>query len=183
MVEWLAQNIFCSNAVWFWVMAQFFVILISLLFIYRQIKVQSLANMLRSLESMNKRWNSDEVVIGRQLISQKYGTDDKSINRYEELVLSFFEELALYVKTGVFDLPTVWELYSYNIEHYCPLTEPLIKEFRSSTNDQTYFSNFEYLYKRIIEHSKKQGAKGEIKSGVDLKKFTQGELQRLIEEK
>jgi len=50
-----------STSEWFWTMAQFLAVVLSLWFIYRQVKLQRLGNMVASLANLKARWHSPEI--------------------------------------------------------------------------------------------------------------------------
>lgn len=162
---------------WFWAMAQFFAIIISLFLILRQIRIQTHANMLALFAQMEQRWNSEPLQIARREICSTHG-QSKRITRSDEFVLSFFEDLGLYLKKNVLSADLMWEAHSYYIEHYWPILKPKIVEFRLKSNDQSWYSKFEYLVGRMEKRSRKNGS-GFEKSDEQLTRFLNGERERL----
>jgi hypothetical protein len=166
-----------NDSVWFWTMIQCLAVLGSLCFIARQIYHQRSSNMLATLFSLDERWKSASMVLARDHICRDYlfaGTE-KTIAQPEELVMCFFEEIGIYVRKGIFDVTTVWEFYSYYIEHYWVILQPRVKEYRINSQDQLWFSEFEYLYSRITKYSiKRKCPVG--KSDADIQKFVRGEI-------
>jgi hypothetical protein len=157
-------------------MAQAVVVLVSLVFIYRQIRAQRLANSLAALKALDDRWRSEPYLAARREIADSYPTTDKSLENSEYLVLSFFEEVGFYVAKGVFELEAVWEFYSYHLEHYWPILSQKIAELRAQENDQTYYTSAESLYKAFCKLSKKNGGVP-IKTEAQLQKFVSGEVK------
>jgi hypothetical protein len=72
----------------------------------------------------------------------------------------------------------MWEVQSYYVEHYWPVLEPKIVEFRLKSNDQSWYSNFEYLVGRMEKRSRKNGSTFK-KSDEQLMRFLNGERERL----
>jgi hypothetical protein len=173
------RNVIGPESSWFWAMATFFAILLSLIFIYRQVRHQRQANMLSTLACLDARWKSKEMLVARQHVCQDYQKNEKTISQPEDLVLSFFEEIGLYLRTGVFDISIVWEFYSYYAEHYWGILQPRITEFRASSQDKTWFSAFEYLATQLANHSKKRRAAPAEKTDEQIKKFIRGEVAKI----
>jgi hypothetical protein len=171
MWNWMIRNMFCEEASWFWSMAQFFAIAISLVLIYRQVRLQRQANMLQTLGSLDSRWNSQDMLASRKKACENYLTDQLRISREQSDVLAFFEDVGVYLQRGVFDIESVWDKYSYYIEHYWAMYQPHIIEFRAESKDPTWYEKFEMLKSKMEEFSKKKGLKVVGKSQEELKKF------------
>ena len=178
IVQIVVRNLIGSGSSWFWTMATFFVILLSLIFIYRQVRYQRYANMLSTLAHLDARWKSTEMINARRHVCEDYEKNEKTIFQPEELLLAFFEEIGHYLRRRVFDVSIVWEFYSYYVDYYWVIVEPRIKEFRTSSHDKTWFSEFEFLAKQLAEYSKKRRASTVEKTDEQVKKFIQGELNK-----
>ena len=74
---------------------------------------------------------------------------ETNINKPEHMVCSFFEEVGLYVKRGIFDRALVWEFYSFDIAHYWPMLEEPIRTLRTKFVDKSFFEHFEELHRTI----------------------------------
>jgi hypothetical protein len=167
---------FGEGSEWFWAMAQFFAITISLGLIYRQIKIQSQANMLNTLESLADKWNSQFLLRQRHEACAAYPQENLRIENAEGDVLGFFEDLGLYYKRGVFDIEIIWERYSYFVEYYWAMYYSSIYKYRSETADNTWFRCFENLYNAIQNYSKKECGMSAPKTEEQISKFIRGEL-------
>jgi hypothetical protein len=64
-------------------------------------------------------------------------------------VLDFLEKTALYVQHGAMDEDTAYSEFSYYVERYWPAAANLIKEFRQTERDPSYYSNLESWYGEI----------------------------------
>lgn len=180
IINWaisLLSNITGETSQWFWSMAQTFIILVSLIFIYRQVRVHRFSNMLQTLSSLREHWNSDTMLAARKTTCINYQKGTKKIGKAEGDVLGFFEELGLLLKKGVVSKEFIWETYSYFIEHYWSMLEPNIKEFRLSTNDNSWLDNFESLRKAIHRYSKKRKCPSSDKTEEEIKRFILGEIE------
>jgi hypothetical protein len=170
------QGIFGPGSEWFWGMAQFLVIAVTLFFINSQIKLQRLANALSSLFALREQWKSDKMRYARKVICGNQDPSLKAIGANEGAVLGFFEEIGVYLYSGVFDKRIIWDLYSYWIEHYWLILNPYIQEYRKNESDETLFERFESLYKCMSSISQRRGSQVR-KSDEQLRKFRKGEIQ------
>jgi hypothetical protein len=175
------QGIFGPGSEWFWAMAQFVVIAVPLFFINSQIKLQRLGNALSSLFALREQWNSEKMGYARKLICENQNPSSNKIGANEGAVLGFFEEIGLYLHSGVFDKRTIWDLYSYWIEYYWLILNPNIKECRKKESDETLFERFESLYLCMSNISRRRGLLVK-KSDEQLQKFREGEIQEFNNE-
>ncbi|HEX8131732.1 MAG TPA: hypothetical protein VF527_21735 [Pyrinomonadaceae bacterium] len=164
---------------WFWSMAQFLAVSLTLFFIYRQIKLQGYGNMLSSLNALQERWRAETLRNARRLVCESYQQKTNEINEPELLVAGFFEELGLYLKKKALETDLVWELYSFWIENYWRMLEPSILATRSKATDDSWFSNFQYLYEQMAVYSKQKGISMPADVEADIKTFIDVELQRI----
>ncbi len=177
--QWLLNNVIGPNSAWFWTMAQGVAVTLTLILIYRQLIAQRYANILSSIANLDQRWNSAEMRKARKALCAKHGSNNRSITQQDGLVLDFFEQMGLYLKKGVFTSDVLWELYSYYIEHYWSITQPLIDEFRLSTNDKTWYSSFQALYEAMQVQGRKRGITCDGKTQEQISQFIKGENERL----
>ncbi len=138
--------IFSEEGAWFWVMCQSLVVTITLVFILRQLKIQGSAHLVNSITVLDNRWKSQIMLKARRLTCEKYRPDRTSVDQATAQICYFFEEIGIYCKRSILDLETVWEIYSYDIEHYWMITKNGIHHLRKKKNDPTYYKNFQNLY-------------------------------------
>ena len=150
-------------------MAQFLAVAISLYFIYRQIRIQTHSNMLSTFAELERRWNGSAMLEARRTVCSD-NSGRLQIHRSEELILGFFEDLGLYLRREIFDADLLWELHSYYVEHYWPLLQPRIARLHTETKDETWYSNFDYLARRLSRISKRKGVRSD-KTPEQIQKF------------
>jgi hypothetical protein len=171
----LCFTIFGDESGAFWTMIGVLLLLISFLFVRRQLKIQNNSNMMNFIQSSENKWRSAEIIKQRKKVCSK---EDNSIDYETECILSFFEDLGILYKRNVIDLELIWEKFSYYVENYWIILEPNIRELQEKTNDKTWFENFEYLHKYVIRFSKKKtGNKNYKIQEEDLLKFKQSEIK------
>ncbi len=175
IITFFRMNSWGTESGWFWTMAQTIVIFASLWLILRQLQSQRCANLLIILNDMKSDWNSCKMIAARMEVCRHYGDKDKMISHIEERVLSFFEAVGIWEKRKVFSRRIVWEYYSYYIEHYWPILKPRIDELRKKTRDDSWYENFERLYKRMKFQSYLRRAPYGEKSDEEMRKFIESE--------
>lgn len=179
-ITWMLEPITGEKSMWFWGMAQFFVVAISLAFIYRQIKLHRQGNMLQAIAGIDQKWGTEAFIKYRHSTCDRYSQNTLKIDRSESEVLAFFEDLGIYLKRGVFDKSLLWDKYSYSIEHYWIMFEKHILEYRAQENDDTWFDQFEYLNSQMSEYANKKNFKYGARTKEEIKKFIRGEKEEAL---
>jgi hypothetical protein len=160
----------------FWIMVQAVGIVITLLLIWKQMRLQSAANMLRALSDFSKEWWSTELMDARKEVCKSFRDKKSPGDLAAERVSGFFETLGLYYKRNIIDTHLAWGLYSYYVEHYWPILQPTIIEMRRA--DKTIFTDFENFHDTMKAVSKKKNAPADIKPEEVLMEFAKSELAR-----
>jgi hypothetical protein len=172
----IGHNTIGTDSQWFWSFAQFVTVLIGLVFIYHQLKLQRMANSLSSLAEFENSWKSQEMMAARQEICGNVCDPKGGGTQSAERISCFFETLGLYLSRKVFDRAIIWELYSYYVEHYWPILKPKITEMRKG--DPTIYTAFEALHDKMRVFSEKRGAPSHEKSPEMLLEFAKSELEK-----
>lgn len=166
-----------DNSKPFWSIVQTLAIVSSLFLIYRQIRLYRSASMIQTLDSRREDWDSERMIGYRRTTCRGYQEGTRRIKMAEGEVLGFFEEMGLLLRKGVVSQEFVWETYSYYIEHYWPMLEANIREYRNSTGDDTWFENFQHLADSMQEYSKKRKCPTRAKTEEEISNFISGELE------
>src|SRR6266516_4110932 len=114
---------------WFWAMTQFVVVSITLLAIYRQIRVQGSANALQQLDSFNDHWESDRMLRTRLELALRLRRGDGFDALYPFLgtFVLFFEDLAALRAKGHVQTKYVWDSWGRTIQFWWALLAPAIE--------------------------------------------------------
>lgn len=83
-----------------------------------------------------------------------YPENYDELNKYADFVLDYFEDLGILLQRGLADEYIIWSTSCYYILRYWKACEKYIQLAREIEDDQTYFNDFEYLYKKIAEFDK-----------------------------
>lgn len=135
--------VFGPGSEWFWAMAQFIVLSVTGLAIYRQLRAQGSANALQAQAALVARWNAPEMVRLRvaTMMAIASGTSTQPVTL--RLVGNFFAEMAA-LRTHRHLRPTdSWEIWSGQIQLWWALVLPWISEIRSKNSG--LYGEFEEL--------------------------------------
>jgi hypothetical protein len=176
MLNFDLSKIFGHEGDWFWLMCQFLAVSITLIFILRQIRLQKDSHLVNSFTCLENRWNSIMMIQARRRTCERYRPGMTSITQPTAHVCYFFEELGVYCKRGILDKGIVWEIYSFDIEHYWIMVKNSILCFRRDLGDETFYNNFEFLYQEMLLMNRKQGAPLREKTSEDIASFIAYEL-------
>ena len=167
----LHHTVFGAGSEWFWTMIQSLAIIISLIFIYRQVRIQRDSNMLQMLSKMRESWDGPQMIKYRHTACENRLKSSRKIDAAESQVLGFFEEMGLFLRKGVLEEEFVWITYSYFIEHYWSMLEPNIKEFRLSSKDKSWFEEMETLRLSMRKYGWQKNIPTQDKTDAEVKGF------------
>jgi len=167
----ITTSVWGMDSEWLWTMMQFIAIVFGFIFIYEQIRLQAQANMLVALQAMSEKWVSEFMLQSRAHACAEYKRQKLEIGSAVGTVIGFFEDLGMYRTKGIFDLGIVWEQYSYFVEHYWSMYREAIVKFRQDTEDNSWYSHFETLFKEFQDYSAKKNAPTGIKNKAQIDAF------------
>jgi hypothetical protein len=142
---------------WFWSMAQFFAVVITLLGIYRQLKAQGAANALEKMKFIEDRWDSDWMSHVRLLsaLSVKYDNPPKGLGPAMVELANFWETLAGLVEDGHIRLSDVAG-WGRSCQMWWALMKPAIEAERTVQQAPIYES-WEGLERLMRAHDANRG--------------------------
>ena len=155
-------------------------IVLSALFVGIQLYLQRAAVLASSLFALNQRWNSRELLSSRRDVCRR-GLEETEIptslpDAWITIAL-FFEEIGSLTLKRSLDRQIIWDIYSWDIEHFYSLLEPEITEKRKLKGDTSFFERFEQLYDLMQEISEKRNVPRHGGSEEGLKKFCEEHYQ------
>ena len=153
----LLSNFIGECSTWFWTMVQALAVIITLIFIYKQVRAQRYGNMLTYSHILREYWESPRMVQSRKETCKNSKTGNRAIGSEEGNVLSFFEEIGLLVEKEAVSIEYAWEAYSYFIEYYWMILKPNIEKFRRDTNDDQWYCKFEILVGSMEKYAERKG--------------------------
>ncbi|MBM4294094.1 MAG: ribosomal-protein-alanine N-acetyltransferase [Deltaproteobacteria bacterium] len=136
--------------------------IITLYYIYRQIANARNVTSYEFLRKEDDRFKSEEMEcyrINLSMILLLTPDNYKNIDENAPCVLSYFEDLGLMLKKGLASDYFIWTFNCYYVIHYWKATEKFIEWLRKEDNDPTWYSEFEYLYYKMLKYEKKMTKK------------------------
>jgi hypothetical protein len=143
---------------WFWSMAQFVVVAVTLLGIYYQFRLQRAANAFDQINRIADQWESEEMLRARLAICRAFVAGTEMPEAAMVSIGNYWEYIASLVRAGHVNE----RLVSQTIGGGAPITWGVIAEqtarLRVERMDPTIFVNFEWLTKRMSNDGAKVGA-------------------------
>lgn len=175
--EWISNlHIWEQGSEWFWAFLQFVVVALTLWYVTRQVRLQAMSHVVESICTLQDHWNSETMQHRRnEVCTQWKSKHAKEFDGACEHIADFFEELGTFVKIKALPLQVVWDVHSWNIEHYWLMFKPGIVKERKDCKENIY-CEFESLFKAMRKISDKKGVPS-VDEG-DLTEFTKREIRR-----
>jgi hypothetical protein len=151
LVNWQGSAIFGPGSEWFWAMAQFVVVVVTLLGIYRQLQAQASANAIGRLESLTKRWESRLLSLARvrAAMSLRYAEPQTGLTHEMFRILDFFADLGNLYREGHIGIREVDDNWGGSIQVWTGLMRDRIKEQRAIDGDPGLHADLEGLASQL----------------------------------
>ena len=142
---------------WFWSMAQFFAVVVTLLGIYRQLKAQGAANGLQRVQFLTDQWLSDKMTHARLAIALhlKFGEPGPGMDPVMDEVANFWETIAQLRDDGYIRLNDV-DNFGRSAQMWWALMRPAIEAERVLQRAPIY-NRWERLAELMRESDAKAG--------------------------
>lgn len=158
--------------------------IVTLILIYKQIKASKNVAAYEFLRREDDRFSSEEMRCDRSKLAMTLllkPNNFEEIDLYADYILGYFEDLGLMLRKGIAPDYFVWTMNCYYALNYWTALTKYIEWVRKDRGDQTYYSDFEYLYKKMFKFEKKLRKKKTIEFTHDeLREFLKEELQILL---
>jgi hypothetical protein len=136
---------------WFWAFCQFVVIAVTLFLIYLQFRTQTASHIVQTVLDIDERWNSEHMRSIRYEVCSQWKKGNKEFDGACEVIAEFMEDLGTFMKIKAIPADVMWEVQSWNIEHYWLMFQPGIEQMRKDVKEpDTLYSGFESLYDKMI---------------------------------
>ena len=154
--------------------------IVTLYFIYKQLAASRNVAAYEFLRREGDRFRSKEMRRDRSKLAitlllkpNNFG----EIDIYADYILDYFEDLGLMLRKGLVPDSFVWTTDCYYVLRYWAALTEYIEWVRKDKDDQTYYSEFEYLYKKMFKLEKKLTKKKTILFSHDVcREFLEEEL-------
>lgn len=163
---------------WFWAAIQAGGLLITLVLILRQIRLQTSTHTVQTLEAIHQRWNEESMLRARYAVCDRYLKSEHSFDSIGQFITEYMEELGIYLKLQAITPDAMWDTYSWYIEHYYSMFKNDISKERIETKEQHLYESFESLFIQLKAISSKKGAPDANRTTEALRRFAEDEVRR-----
>jgi hypothetical protein len=160
IVNWQGSAIFGPGSEWFWSMAQFIVVVVTLFGIYRQLTIARSANAFEQMSDINKEWGSERNTRYRLevLVSLRDGVDPAQVPFGAAAQLSdYWDYVGALVRAGHIDRTLVYQNLGIDIRSWWATLAPWVRSYREDAGDPTGVAHFEWLAGVMADMSAKAG--------------------------
>lgn len=163
---------------WFWAAIQAAGLLITLSLILRQIQLQTATHTVQTLEAIHQRWNEEPMLRARHTVCQRYLSNQHSFDSIGQFIAEYMEELGIYLKLKAISPDSMWDTYSWYIEHYYCMFRDEISRDRKDSKEEHLYENFEALFQQLKAISAVKGAPDADRKTGEIQKFARDEVKR-----
>ena len=152
--------IFGPGSEWFWSMAQFIVVLVTLLGIYRQLSIARSANAFEQMSDITTEWGSERNTRYRLdvLVALRDGAEPAHVPFGAAAQLSdYWDYVGALVRAGHIDQSLVYQSLGVDIRSWWATLAPWVRSYRIDAGDPTGVAHFEWLAGVMAEMSTKAG--------------------------
>lgn len=157
---------------WFWIMAQFVVVAITLVGIYYQFRLQRAANAFEQLNRIAAEWEAEPMLRARLSIAHAVVAGDEAPEGGLSLVGNYWEQVASLVRQGHFNERVFAETFGGTAAMWWTALAATTRNLRRDRQDPTLLENFEWLAARSSAFGAKAGAP---------RRYEQAELTRIYQ--
>jgi len=155
----ILENLLVSDT--FWLAIASVGALITLAFIYYQIRTSRMIAASNFLLELVKKFDSKDMRICRKRLAKAIKEtpgDNQKIDACSD-VPGFFDDVGLLLKMKAVPIEIVWSSFSYWVLGYYRLLDNYINWARKEDNDPSYYAYFEYLVEKTLKFDRKMRRK------------------------
>ena len=130
---------------WFWSMAQFVVVAVTLIGIYYQFRLQRAATTFEQLNRLQEEWGAEHLTRARLRAARAIQAGKLVPSSPAVLLGNFCEGVASLIRHGHVNAQVVYETIGPSILTWWILLEDTVMDIRKRENDPTTFVHFEWL--------------------------------------
>jgi hypothetical protein len=148
-------------------------------FIYIQVRLQTASHVVSTINIINNRWESEVALKARYMACESYLAGNREFKAVDQKVAELLEEIGVIVHIKAVPKKIIWETHSWYIEHYYPMFEIGIQQYRKKYGDKHLYSEFEWLHLELKKVSRKKGLPEIERNGKEVEMFEEGELETI----
>lgn len=160
LVNWQGSAFFGPGSEWFWSMAQFVLVAVTLVGIYYQLRIARSANAYEQMKGITDELNSERMCrnMPEIALALRGGPNrDKLPAGPASFVADFWEYVAGLVRAGHVDLRLCYALLGNPVRWWWAAIAPDSRRYRIESGDTTGEANFEWLAGVMAQMSDKVG--------------------------
>jgi hypothetical protein len=149
-----------------------------LLFVWWQVRQIREVNAYGLLRDEVKRFNSPEMRACRARLARTLLSSRRDFDKIEEdgkEVLGFLEDIGLLFRRRVVPIYFIWSMLSEDIFFYWQLLHDYLAWVRQSTNNNTYYEDFDLVRNRLAALERKRTGLEAVRSESDLREYLEDE--------
>lgn len=146
---------------WFWVMAQFVIVAITLVGIYAQLKLARNANAFEQANRLTEEWHGERLTRRRVAVYTRLAEQgpDADISSAAVAIGNFWENVGSLVRAGHVEMSVVYEGLSAAGRAWWVLLEAQIRRIRAE-QDPAVFEHFEWMVGEFVRLDRENGVPG-----------------------
>lgn len=174
LINWQGSAIFGPGSEWFWSMAQFVVVVVTLGGIYRQLRAQGAANALHRIESLQGQYESErmEHIKLALALDLKYETLSERTIAMAAPLLNFFVDLGNLHEEGHISVKEIGANWGRPILVWTALLTPVVERLRASQGVPDLYDS-----RKLLVELREQ----EAKRGIPPLQLDQPKLAELLD--
>jgi len=144
---------------WFWSMAQFIVVAVTLVGIYYQLRVSRSANAFAHLDAFEAEWVSERLSRARldALVAIRDGGPDDLLMTAGGAIANFWEKIGSLARSGHIEVRLLRNGSGTHCQTWWGVLGPWVMTLRAEDPDPTIFENFEWLSKAMDAEDRRMG--------------------------
>ncbi len=165
-----------TGSEWFWGFVQCVAVAVTLIFIYLQLKTQTASHVVQSVLAIDDRWNSEYMQKIRQEVCSEWKKGNREFDGACEVIAEFMEDLGTFLKIKAIPADVMWDVQSWNIEHYWTMFQPGIEKLRGEVKEpKTLYVEFKTLFDKMETIGEQKSAPRKNMKDVD--EFVEREIR------
>lgn len=153
---------------WFWALAQFVVVVVTLGGIWRQLRAQEAANAIQRLEALWARWETEELDESRLALALDLQSraDAPMLELFATAmpVLDFVDNLAALHAEGHLSIEDIWEGWGFEFQNWIAVLMPIVERMRV-TYGFGHYNKLDGLRDALAEQDVHRGTRGLLPTG------------------
>jgi len=145
---------------WFWSMLQLVVVAVSLLGLYRQVRLQTSASAIEQADALSREWASERLNRSRFAVLRYVRDNQDWVNvpvQPSNVIGDFWERVAYLVRKGHVQRDIVSAYLGSAVELWWVILGPYARQLRQSQNDAAIYEHFEWLAGIMAEMDRRAG--------------------------